>query len=122
MKIRQDYGGRWRELQRCLYIAAVRALLGTETEVEAALLYPRSETPDHPLPDPDGALATLVSALNHSLAALRAGLAVPGPDTGGDYDDLAFALPSQQGSAFERKREAAAVLLGVRAAEIWEAA
>ncbi len=109
------------ELQRCLYIAAVRALLGTETEVEAALLYPRSETPYYPLPDPDGALATLVSALNHSLAALQAGLAVPGPDTGGDYDDLAFALPSQQGSVFERKREAAAVLLGP-AAEIWEAA
>ena len=109
------------ELQRCLYIAAVRALLGTETDVEAALLYPRSETPYFPLPDPDGALTTLVSALNHSLAALTAGLALPGPDTGGSYDDLAFALPAQQGSVFERKREAAAVLLGP-AAEIWEAA
>jgi len=110
-----------RELQRCLYLAAVRTLLGASTQVETALLYPRADAPYHPLSDPDAALAALATAINHAVANLEAGLALPGPDTGGDYDDLAFALPAQQGGLLDRKRLAAAALLGPAAA-IWEAA
>lgn len=109
------------ELQRCLYIVAVRSLLGKRTQVEAALLYPRADAPYYQLADAKAAMASLAGAINHSVAALQDGLALPGPDTGSDYDDLAFALPAQLGSAFERKRQAAAETLGPAAA-IWEEA
>jgi hypothetical protein len=108
------------ELQRCLYIAAVRSLVGEATEVEAALLYPRAEAPYYPLADADGAMATLAEAINQGAAALRAGLALPGPDTGVKYDDFLFALPTQLGSLIDRKRLAAAALMGP-AAIIWGA-
>lgn len=108
------------ELQRCLYVAAVHSLLGGAMEAEAALLYPRADAPYFPLADANEAMVTLAAAINESADSLRSGLALPGPDTGVDNDDLRFALPSQQGSVFERKREAAAALLG-SAAAIWEA-
>jgi hypothetical protein len=108
------------ELQRCLYAYAVRALLGPHVAVEAALLYPRGEAAAyHPLQDTVAALETLANALIASQASLRGGLALPGPDTCGDWDDLAFALPAGPGALTERKREAAQVMLG-DAALIWE--
>ena len=110
------------ELQRCLYAYAVRALLGSHVAVEAALLYPRGEDAAYyPLQDTAAALETLTNALIASQASLRRGLALPGPDTGGGYDDLVFALPAGPGALTERKKEAAQVMLG-DAAAIWETA
>ena len=109
------------ELQRCLYAYAVQALLGPQVAVEAALLYPRGETDAyHPLQDTAAALATLTNALIAFQSSLRRGLALPGPDTGGDWDDLAFALPAGPGALTDRKKEAAQIMLG-DAALIWEA-
>jgi hypothetical protein len=112
-----DGGG---ELQRCLYAYAVQALLGPHVEVEAALLYPRGEQAAYyPLQDTVTALETLTDALNVAASSLRAGRAVPGPDTGGNWDDFVFALPAGPGALIERKKEAAKTMLG-DAALIWE--
>jgi hypothetical protein len=109
-----------RELQRCLYAFAVQSLLGDNIAVEAALLYPRGEDAYHPLPNPKATLEDLKAALQFAVASLRAGRALPGPDTGGDYDDLAFALPAREGARLDRKLVQARALLG-EAAAIWEA-
>ena len=100
------------ELQRCLYAYAVRALLGPEVEVEAALLFPGEGGAYYPLADTRAALATLTEALLRAESSLRDGHALPGPDTGGEYDALAFALPASPGDLTERKREVACKQLG----------
>ncbi len=109
------------ELQRCLYAYVVQAMLGPSVAVEAALLFPREAGLYLPLADTAGALATLTTALLRARDSLRAGNALLGPDTGGGFDALAFALPASPGSMTERKREAARQLLG-DAALIWEEA
>ena len=108
------------ELQRCLYAFAVPSLLGDNIEVEAGLLYPRGDSAYHPLPDPQRTLEDLRAALRLAAASLRAGRALPGPDTGGDYDDLAFALPAREGARLDRKLVRARALMG-DAAAIWDA-
>jgi hypothetical protein len=113
-----DGGG---ELQRCLYSYVVQALLGSEVEVEAALLFPLENGAYHPLADTRTALATLTAALLRACDSLRAGRALPGPDTAGSYDDLVFALPASPGSLTERKKADARERLG-DAALIWEEA
>jgi hypothetical protein len=109
-----------KELQRCLYAFAVQSLLGDDIKVEAALLYPRGQDAYHPLSDPKTTLEELKAALHLAAANLRAGRALPGPDTGGAFDDLAFALPAREGGRLDRKLVQARVLLG-EAATIWEA-
>jgi len=109
-----------RELQRCLYALAVQSLVGDATEVEAALLYPRGEDAYHPLPNPMATLEDLKGALRLAAASLRAGRALPGPDTGGAFDELAFALLAREGARLDRKMVQAHALLG-EAASIWEA-
>jgi len=109
-----------RELQRCLYAFAIQALLGPHVVVEAALLYPHDETGGYrPLDDQAGTLRILMAALTAAEISLRGGAAVPGPDTGGDYDDLRFALPAEPGSLMEEKRVGARQRLGATA-DIWE--
>ncbi len=101
------------ELQRCLYACAVKALLGPKVEVEAALLYPRDPVGGYrPLEDTSEALRTLTQALLLSRDNMRAGLALSGPDSGGDYDGFQFALPASPGAMTNRKRASAKVLLG----------
>jgi hypothetical protein len=109
-----------RELQRCLYAFAVQSLLGDDVTVEAALLYPRGQDAYHPLPNPKTTLEDLKAAIQLAAANLRGGRALPGPDTGGDYDDLAFALPAREGARLDRKLVRAQELLG-GAASIWDA-
>jgi hypothetical protein len=108
-----------RELQRCLYGFATRAILGGEVAIEATLLYPR-EPLAFPLENLDGTLAVLAEALVAARASLLAGNALPGPDSGGDWDDLAFALPANAANTYAlRKAAATAALLG-EATRIWE--
>jgi PD-(D/E)XK nuclease superfamily len=108
-----------RELQRCLYAFAVQSLLGDAIKVEAALLYPRGQDAYHALSDPKTTLDDLKVALQLAAANLRAGRALPGPDTGGAFDDLAFALLAREGARLDRKLVQARALLG-EAATIWE--
>lgn len=109
-----------RELQRCLYAFAVKALLGDDVAISASLLYPR-EPVDLQLDDPEAVLAEITDYLRAARASLAGGAALPGPDTGGDYDDLAFALPANASATYcKRKMPAATERLG-EVAQVWEA-
>ena len=110
------------ELQRCLYALAVKSLLGHDTLVQAALLYPRAKDGDAfvVLSDVDSALSNLVRAIGHSRIALESGLTLPGIDAESDYNDFAFALPSNAAATYlARKLPLAQERLG-DAATIWE--
>ena len=109
-----------RELQRCLYAFAVKALLGDDVAISASLLYPR-EPVDLQLDDPDAVLAEITGYLRAARISFTGGAALPGPDTGGDYDDLAFALPANASATYcKRKLPAATERLG-EVAQVWEA-
>lgn len=109
-----------RELQRCLYAFAVKALLGDQVAISASLLYPR-EPLEVRLDDPEAMLAEITQFLRSARSAFASGAALPGPDTGGDYDDLAFALPANANATYcKRKQPAARERLG-EVAEVWEA-
>ncbi len=111
---------RGRELQRCLYGFAVKALLGDDVTITASLLYPR-ELLDLQLDNPEAALEDLAAYLRAARSNLVGGAALPGPDTGGSYDDLDFALPANAGATYcKRKMPAASARLGP-VAQIWEA-
>jgi PD-(D/E)XK nuclease superfamily len=110
-----------RELQRCLYAFAVKALLGDNVAISASLLYPREPVVDLQLDDPEAALAEITSYLRAARISLTGGAALPGPDTGGDYDDLAFALPANVSASYcKRKLPAATERLG-EVTRVWEA-
>lgn len=109
-----------RELQRCLYAFAVKALLGDDVTISASLLYPR-EPVDLQLDDPEAVLAEITGFLRAARISFAGGAALPGPDTGGDYDDLAFALPANASATYcKRKLPAATERLG-EVARVWEA-
>ena len=110
-----------KELQRCLYAFTVKALLGRKVAISASLLYPREER-DLRLDDPDAALGTLTGHLQAARANLASGGAVMGEDTGGNYDDLAFALPANAGAVYRPRKEAAATARLGDAAQVWDAA
>lgn len=81
------------ELQRCLYAYAVRALLATRPQVEARLLYPRSNGQVLELEQPQATLDKLSAFLTAAVASFKAGQALPGPAAQEEWYDLAFALP-----------------------------
>ena len=108
-----------RELQRCLYAFAVKALLGDNVAISASLLYPR-ELVDLQLDDPEAVLAEITGYLRAARASLSSGAALLGPDTGGDFDELAFALPANATATYCKRKTPAVTerLSGV--AQIWE--
>jgi len=109
-----------KELQRCLYAFAVKALLGNHVAIAASLLYPREQI-DLKLDDPDATLGEISRYLLSARANLGAGNSLMGPDAGGDYDDLAFALPANATNAYcKRKLTAVNERLG-DAVLVWEA-
>jgi hypothetical protein len=109
-----------RELQRCLYAFAVKALLGGDVTISASLLYPR-EPLDLQLDDPEAVLAEITGYLQAARTAFASGAALPGPDTGGDYDDLAFALPANAGATYCKRKQATATERLGEVAQVWEA-
>ena len=71
--------------------------------------------------DPEAVLAEITGYLRAARSSLAGGAALPGPDTGGDYDDLAFALPANASATYcKRKMPAATERLG-EVAQVWEA-
>lgn len=109
-----------KELQRCLYGFAVRALLGDKIKIEASLLY-LSDMVELTLPDADSALDDLQRYLNIAKSSLLAGKAVVGKDSGGEHDDMLFAMPAMAGKAYlKRKLPLAEAALG-DATLVWEA-
>ena len=109
-----------KELQRCLYAFAVKALLGEEVSIAASLLYPHEDR-DLRLDDPDAVLGTLTGHLLAARASLASGGAVMGADTGGKYDDLTFALPANAGAVYRVRKEAAANERLGDATRVWDA-
>lgn len=119
-----------RELQRCLYAYAVRALLGGEPAIESALLFPAKSgnAAGHydVLPDPSGTLDTLSEAIAGAAEALRQGRALPGVAAGttwkgsGEDDDYAFALPVVPGTMLGPKKDAARKLLPETVVSLWD--
>ena len=116
----QINGGR--ELQRCLYTAALRAA---------------SEDPKGPFPDawiiyvregrcaklenPEAALETIDTGLRAAREALERGDALPGPDAGKTYDPLAFALPADATRGYEQRKEKAIKEALAELAPLWDA-
>ena len=109
-----------RELQRCLYAFAVKALLGPDISIEASLLYLRDRE-DFRLEDPDPTLAELSGYLKAARTNLEQGLALMGPDTGVPYDELAFALPANAANGYRPRKEAAVNDRLGDAVHVWEA-
>ncbi|MER8395418.1 PD-(D/E)XK nuclease family protein [Mesorhizobium sp. M1340] len=109
-----------KELQRCLYAFAVKALLGDDVSISASLFYPREQI-DLRLEDPGATLLALSGYLRAARASLLAGNAMIGADTGGDFDDLAFALPANAGATYVKRKFVAATERLGEAAQVWEA-
>ena len=109
-----------KELQRCLYGFAVKALLGDDIEIAASLLYLRDRVDLH-LADPTATLEKIAGYLRTARENLRAGQALMGPDTGGAYDDLAFAMPANVANGYRRRKEAVVNERLSDAVQVWEA-
>ncbi|CAG9172473.1 hypothetical protein LMG23992_02244 [Cupriavidus laharis] len=109
-----------KELQRCLYAFAVRALLGTEIDIHAALLFPREDLA-LPLVDPVQTLDEVTCHLRTAQQSLLGGALVAGADTGSDYDDLRFALPANASATYLRRKQAAVLERLGAAAQVWDA-
>ena len=109
-----------KELQRCLYAFAVRALLPKGVTVDASLIYVRHEVV-LTLDDPDGALTELSAYLQRARDSLSAGYCLPGPDTGDGLDDLSFGLPANAAKGYRTRKLGAARERLADAALVWEA-
>lgn len=107
-----------KELQRSLYTFAVRQLLGANTAVSAALVYPRAAT-TLTLENGDQVIKKLTGYLVAARNSLERGRAVPGADTDASYEAHALALPAFPKSYWGRKSEAVTQALGLAAA-IWD--
>ncbi len=102
-----------KELQRCLYSVAVKALLPQVTAVDAALLYPRSEGNLFSLSDPSAQTEELIRFLRSAEQLLRCGRSVFGAGAESRYNDLAFALPANaEGVYFSQKSAARDAMVG----------
>ena len=102
-----------KELQRCLYAVAVKALLGQVTAVEAALLYPGFEGNLYSLSDPSVQTKELIRFLQLAEQMLRLGRSVFGMGAESRYNDLAFALPANaEGVYFSQKAAARDAMVG----------
>ena len=106
-----------KELQRCF---AVKALLDGDVEIRASLLYPGVGV-DLRLEDAEGTLTQVSGYLNASRESLLSGASVLGADTGGAYDDLAFALPANAAATYCKRKNAAAIERLGDATHVWEA-
>ena len=109
-----------RELQRCLYAFAVKAMLGEDAAIKASLHYLREDL-DFPLENPELTLIELADYLRYAKDNLIKGGCTIGDGTGEKYDDLAFALPANATNVYcKRKKSAAKETIG-QAADVWEA-
>jgi len=110
-----------RELQRCLYAYAVRALVKDINDVEARLLYPKGVDGGlYELVDPGDALERLADFVGAARRHVLAGNLLPGAGAEDNFNDLAFALP---GGAKESYFEVKSPLIAERLAglaPLWE--
>ena len=98
----------------------MKALLGDDVAISASLLYPR-EPIDLQLDKPEVVLEKIAGYLRAARFSLAGGAALPGPDTGGTYDDLAFALPANASATYCKRKHPAAIERLGEAVQVWEA-
>ncbi|MDR7037978.1 RecB family exonuclease [Methylobacterium sp. BE186] len=108
-----------RELQRCLYGYAARALLGTGVSIDASLLFPRDGV-CHTLENADGVLDALGGHLAAARESLRLGRAFAGPDAEEKWNDLLFALPANALRMYGPRKRARIREELAAAADIWD--
>ena len=109
-----------RELQRCLYAYAVKAMLGEDTQIQASLHYLRGNV-DLPLETPENSLEELAGYLQSAKANLVRGGCTIGAGSGEIFDDLAFALPANAANIYCKRKQAAAIECIGAAAHVWGA-
>ncbi len=109
-----------RELQRCLYAYAVKAMLGEATEIRASLHYLREDR-NIALEEPEATLEDLATYLKFAKDSLTNGGCTIGAGSGDTYDDLAFALPANAANIYCMRKMAAVKETIGQAADVWEA-
>jgi len=109
-----------KELQRCLYGFAVKALLGSDISIRASLLYLRAPS-ELMLGDPDATLEEIIRYLQFAKTNLAAGNCLIGPDAADNYDDLTFALPANASAGYCNRKSAAVAECFGDATQVWEA-
>ena len=96
------------ELQRCLYAFAVKTLVNPKIKVEAALLFPRAADGNEslfPLANVNTVTKDLARFIRLARINLEDGLALPGIDAGGKYNDLVFALPANAKASYLARKQ-----------------
>ena len=109
-----------KELQRCLYAYAVKAMLGEATEIRASLHYLREDC-NIALEEPEATLEDLATYLKFAKDSLTNGGCTIGAGSGDTYDDLAFALPANAANIYCMRKMAAVKETIGQAADVWEA-
>lgn len=109
-----------KELQRCLYAFAVKALLGKDINVKASLFYPRDQL-DLILDDPEDTLLLLEKYLKLARENLMTGTCLIGPDSDDNYDEFSFALPANAGAIYVKRKMALVREKYGEYATVWEA-
>ena len=109
-----------KELQRCLYAYAVKAMLGKATEIRASLHYLREDC-NIALEEPEATLEDLATYLKFAKDSLTNGGCTIGAGSGDTYDDLAFALPANAANIYCMRKMAAVKETIGQAADVWEA-
>ena len=109
-----------KELQRCLYAFAVKALLGKDISVKASLFYPREQL-NLILDDPEETLSLLEKYLKLARENFITGSCLIGPDSDDNYDDFSFALPANAGAIYVKRKMAGVMENYGEYADVWEA-
>ena len=109
-----------RELQRCLYAFAVKALLGKDIDVTASLFYPRDQL-NLILDEPEETLVLLEKSLKLARESMMSGACLIGPDSDDKYDDYAFALPANAAAIYVKRKMSSVKEKYGEYATVWEA-
>ena len=110
-----------RELQRCLYAAAVHAATGQSAPPKAYLAYVRDQRTAGLDRVPE-ALEAIDTGAHAAAAALRAGACLPGPDATLAHDPMCFALPAHAEEGYRARKEALIAEALGPLTEVWEMA
>lgn len=108
------------ELQRCLYAFAVRSLIPARPEVEARLVYPRSDKPALALDDTRETLAELVKYLNAARDLFVDGKTLSGAAAADRHYDLSFALPGRSREMYLKTKGPLSAKTLMPLSHLWE--
>ncbi|MDE2999075.1 MAG: PD-(D/E)XK nuclease family protein [Gemmatimonadota bacterium] len=108
------------ELQRCLYAFAVRSLIPARPEVEARLVYPRSDKPALVLDDTGETLAELASYFNAATDLFVGGKTLSGAAAADRYYDLSFALPGRSKEMYLKTKGPLSAMTLMPLSQLWE--